>query len=565
MLTRPGELAGPARSPIDIFAFIEGDPDTNLEFKRLGLLPWWSHPDLRLSFFRPLSSLTHWVDYRLWPDSPWLMHAHSVLWLGLAVAAAAFLYRRFQPLPIAGLAALLFAIDDAHAMPAMWLANRNATISVFFGLLALIAHDRWRREGWKAGGFLAPAAFLLSLLGAEAGVSVAAYLIAYVLFVDRTAVVARLKSALPMLLVLGGWLTAYKAMGYGASGSGVYIDPASDTFRYLQAVLTRGPALLWGQFGLPSDLFMFLSQRWHQVLWLLALGLLIALAYFLTRYLRGSRTACFWACGMLLSILPSCSTFASDRLLFFAGIGGMALLAAFLEAVPARSSLTGQAPSVAVRVACGSLIAVHLVLAPIGLLFAPTNMADFQEIFARSASSFPGDSAVAGQRVLVVSTPTAFVSQFAPLMRTVDDGPVPSSSLVLGSSIHEIQVSRSGPQTLVLRPRGGFLLAPGRAPEVAVQMPAFDPRYIYSLFDLLFKDDPRTRPGDRIELDWLSIEILQITEDGRPHEVAFHFDLELENKVFRWIRWEDGIYVPFEPPRAGETITLPAIRLAPAG
>ena len=96
-------------------------------------------------------------------------------------------------------------------------------------------------------------------------------------------------------------------------------------------------------------------------------------------------------------------------------------------------------------------------------------------------------------------------------------------------------------------------------------MPAFDPRYIYSLFDLLFKDDPRTRPGDRIELDWLSIEILQITEDGRPHEVAFHFDLELENKVFRWIRWEDGIYVPFEPPRAGETITLPAIRLAPAG
>ena len=69
----------------------------------------------------------------------------------------------------------------------------------------------------------------------------------------------------------------------------------------------------------------------------------------------------------------------------------------------------------------------------------------------------------------------------------------------------------------------------------------------------------------RIELDSLTIEILEITEDGRPHEVAFHFDRELENEFFRWIRWEDGIYVPFHPPRVGETVTLPAIRLSPSG
>ena len=156
-----------------------------------------------------------------------------------------------------------------------------------------------------------------------------------------------------------------------------------------------------------------------------------------------------------------------------------------------------------VRLACGALIAVHLVLAPIGVLLAPINLADFREIFARSASSFPGDGAVAGQQVLVVSTPTAFVSQFALLMRALDDGSAPSGSLVLGSSIHEIQVSRSGPHTLVLRPRGGFLLPPGRTPEGAEQLPPFDRRYAYSLFDLLFKDDPRTRPGHRIELDSL--------------------------------------------------------------
>ncbi len=67
--------------------------------------------------------MTHWIDYQLWPDSPLLMHAHSLIWLGLAAATAAFLYRRFEPSATAGLAVLLFAIDDAHIMPAMWLAN----------------------------------------------------------------------------------------------------------------------------------------------------------------------------------------------------------------------------------------------------------------------------------------------------------------------------------------------------------------------------------------------------------------------------------------------------------
>ena len=572
VLTRPGELPGLVQSPLDIFAFIAGDPETNLELKRQGLLPWWSSPELRLCFFRPLSSLTHWMDYRLWPDSPWLMHAHSLLWLGLAVAAAAFLFRRFEPLPVAGLAALLFAVDDAHILPAMWLANRNTTISVAFGLLALIAHDRWRREGWKPGGILAPVSFLLSLLGAETGIAVAGYLLAYVLFIDRTNWQTRLKSAMPILLVSAGWWIAYRSMGYGARGSGLYIDPAQDPGRYLEAVLVRGPALLWGQFGLPSDLSLFLSENWSRALWLLTLGLMVALALVLARFLRGSNTACFWATGMLLSVLPSCSTFVSVRLLFFVGLGGMGLIAAFLRGALDRSHSSAGFPSLPVRIACRVLILVHLVLAPLGLLTAPLNLEAFRDVFNGPALTFPADpefpadQEVSSQQVLIVTTPTSFVSLITPLILGLEGKPIPASSVILGSGIHATIVSRPESNTLVLRLRGGFLSPPGRPPsDGRGTVPPFDRRYAYQTFDHLFVADPRTRPGHVIDLGGIRVEIVNVTADGRPLEVAFHFDRELEDSSFRWIRWQDGIYVPFKPPPVGETIILPAIRLAPVG
>jgi len=114
------------------------------------------------------------------------MHLHSLAWLGAVVVVATLFYRRmFAAAWIAGLAALLFAVDDAHGFPAVWLANRNALIGVFFGLLTLIAHDRWRRDGWWMGAVLAPLAFLLGLLSKESAVATGAYLVAYALFLDR--------------------------------------------------------------------------------------------------------------------------------------------------------------------------------------------------------------------------------------------------------------------------------------------------------------------------------------------------------------------------------------------
>src|SRR6185369_5071046 len=104
-------------------------------------LPWWSAPDLKLAFCRPLSALSLWLDYRLFPNSPALMHAESLLWFAALLGVVTFLYRRLlAPAWVAGLAALLYAVDPGHAVPVAWLANRNAVFATLFGVLALLAH-----------------------------------------------------------------------------------------------------------------------------------------------------------------------------------------------------------------------------------------------------------------------------------------------------------------------------------------------------------------------------------------------------------------------------------------
>jgi len=147
--------------PSAMFTFLDGDPDRTRTLIDLGTLPWWTDPEIRASFWRPITVWTHRLDYALWPDFAALQHLHSLLWLVALVWIAARFYRSlFGATWVAGLAALLYALDDAHGFPAGWLANRNALVATTFGLLALWIHDRWRRSGWRPGAWLGPGAFV---------------------------------------------------------------------------------------------------------------------------------------------------------------------------------------------------------------------------------------------------------------------------------------------------------------------------------------------------------------------------------------------------------------------
>jgi hypothetical protein len=551
------------RSPADAFTFINGDEELIRNAIESGRLPWWTHPRLRLAFFRPVTSITHWIDFNIWPDLPWLMHLQSLLWFAGAVVAAALLYRRLLvPAWIAGLAALLFAVDDAHGMPAVWLANRNASIGVLFGLVALIAHDRWRRDGWRPGAYLAPLALLLGLLSGEIALAAGGYLLAYALFLDTDAWRRRLLSLVPGGLVGVAWWVAYRALGYGAAGSGVYIDPGASPVVFAQAVIERLPMLFSGLWALPSGLGLFLSQSAAHTLWLVAVGLMAAITMLLLPLLKREPAARFFALGMVLSLLPACATFPDDRLLFFAGFGGMGLLAQLLAAFWQRVDWV---PSSRIRrlplaTACWAFVFIHFVLSPLALATTTAKVRIFGTIISRAAESLPSDPAVRDQIAIIVNTPSAFFSIYGPLMQALHGRPIPNHTLTLGSGIYPMTISRPAPNCIAIRPDGGYLVPPGSPqPGHKASQTAFHPAYFHQMLDRLYRDATPMKVGERIAYGGATVEVTEVAEDGRPIEVWVHFDVDLENSSFRWLQWKNGVYEPFEPPAVGDTVTLPSV------
>jgi hypothetical protein len=112
-----------------------------------GRLPWWADEDFSFALLRPLSTVSHYLDYVLWPHSPWLMHLHNIALSCLLIAIAAHLYRRLFGSGIAAwIAVAAFAIDDAHAISTAWIASRNTLLTAIAVLLTLTFHWRWTRE-----------------------------------------------------------------------------------------------------------------------------------------------------------------------------------------------------------------------------------------------------------------------------------------------------------------------------------------------------------------------------------------------------------------------------------
>lgn len=529
-------LRGLYPSRLDIFAFVGGNPERTRRMVDLGILPWWTLPGARLAFWRPVSAITHWLDYTAWPSLPVPMHIHSLAWFSGAVTAVAFTYRRLMGATwAAGLAALLYALDHTHSGGAAWLASRNILLGTLFGALTLLLHDRWRRAGWRPGAVAGPVTFLVGLLSTEASVATAGYLVAHAMFLDRDVWRRRLFAILPYGAIALGWQVLYQWLGYGSFGASPgYVNPALEPILFARTVVDHGPILLLAQWlGLSAETYPLLSPELAWVRWLgslLALGLL---GLMLLPLLRRDSVARFWGLGQVLALLPIAAAPPNDRYLFFVGLGAMGLLAQFLCGL-----LDGErwlSPRVAWRVLamlfCYLFIVLHLVVSPIQLFRASTlpEVGDFAE---RSADSIPAGPEITRQTVVIVNVPSAGLVGGALLFKAAQGQLIPSNTRLLAASAAPVRLSRVDARTLIVRTDGAQ--------------------------DYLFR--PRQHPmtlSERVRLTGVTIEVIALTADGRPAEAAFRFDADLDDPALRWLLWgaagHPG-YAAFSPPPVGETV-----------
>src|SRR4051812_992692 len=73
--------AVPSRAAaLGLYDFARADPANIQELVQHGPYPWWTDPELKLRFFRPLSSGLLALDHALFGHAPLGYHVHAVLW-----------------------------------------------------------------------------------------------------------------------------------------------------------------------------------------------------------------------------------------------------------------------------------------------------------------------------------------------------------------------------------------------------------------------------------------------------------------------------------------------------
>lgn len=511
-------------------------PEELTQLKETGFVPWWAADDLKLSNWRPLASLTHWFDYQLFPHSAALMHAHSLLWLSLAVLAVAAFYRRMSgPIWVAGLAGLMYLLDEANSFPTLWIANRNEMIAVAFGATALICHHRARCGGsWKyvIGSVLL---FLCSLLATEAGIATFVYLAAYALCLDRSPWRQRLVSLAPAFAVLVLWRVVYSSLGHGTLGCGAIIDPGRTPLAFIQAALVRAPILLMGQLGLAQpDLFGALSPKWQLMMTLVCAGGLALMILLFLPLWRMNRHVRFYGLGMILAVVPICATMPYSRNLMFVAIGGFGFVAHILSALIDISKV--QFRGYVWKVAVWVLTVVLLVLAiPVtGLSRLPQpGMTRF--ITGQLMPSFPWDEmpdSLSDKQVLIVNAANPFGMLYAPLIRMHEGKPLPQNLRVLSPAWGRLEIERSSDTSLVLRSQGDNLFADGSgAPFHVIHMFRMIDEVFYTHWDHVIVGQSR-RLGN------LEIQVTQTGAYGAPREVVFTLDKPLEDASLVWLEFD---------------------------
>ncbi len=556
--TDAGTLTGAMR---DTFAVTRSREDVS-HLKESGLFPWWVSDDLRISNWRPLTALTHWLDYRLFPDSPALMHAHNLLWFGAVVVVVTALYRRMMgAVPVAALAALLYMIDESNYFPVWWVANRNLLLALFFSVLALLCHDRWRRCGRRGCGALAPLLLLLALLSTEAGIATFAYLFAYALMIDRGTRLRRALSLVPAVVVIAGWRIVYNALGHGASGGGFVIDPGREPLAYALAVLERAPLLLMGQWApLPADTYWMMSER-AMGQYLVPVYAFLALVFVgVLGLLKRDRVSRFWLTGMLLCVLPICATVPMNRNLLFAAIGAFGLLARYVTGMFAGDDWVPERRMyrIPLWMICIALLFIHVPVALGGRLWSRRMFAFSGEVIYSTAEIGEAPSP-SDKTVVLVNAPNPFLFIAMPHLRSYEDKSVPALARVLVPGWRPLEVTRTGERTLVIRSREGNLLS---VDESSKDMrPSF--LYLYRTFNTLFRgDDEPFGVGQRVELPDLAVEVLSVDGAGSPTATQFDFSCSLDSPSLYWLQWHWkpvglGSYSPFAIPAVGETVVIP--------
>ncbi|MCG8671608.1 MAG: hypothetical protein MI867_19540 [Pseudomonadales bacterium] len=521
---------------VGLFTFLDGDPQRTQALIEKGMLPWWTLPELKYAFWRPVAEITHIIDYGLWPNNPVLMHLHSLAYLLLLFIAVYRLFGRWLSGPALVWAFWIFALSYTHGFASGWLANRNAVLATLFVALTMLFHDRWRQSGKLSQHLLALMFFSLGLLSGEIGVSAGLFLLAFALCMEPSTnkasgiigFIQRMLTIAPYGIVGILWLFARAILGYGAEGSGHYVDP-TNVAAFLEIAGWRYFLLLTGLiWSLPPEFASLFGETLVIVVGVLGGGLLL---WVLMPLFRVSGLARFFLLSCLLLLLPVCATNPHSRLLISAGIPMAALIGMYFGA--RRTAELSFSP--VAKVLSLVLIVSLFVLAPLFTVVESVAMKLAMDgSLNHGAKNLQIEASEQPKTHIVLNPPLSSVAGYIQGVRAYHGLPTVDSVLPLASSSTDLSMERTDASAIRLHAPNGLYQA---AQE-----------------NLLRAQSLALKPGDKVQLSSLRAEVVAVNAEGVPETVDFFLTKPLESYVFHL--WHKGKTAICELPPIGSRLTL---------
>jgi len=244
-----------------------------------------------------------------------------------------------------------------------------------------------------------------------------------------------------------------------------------------------------------------------------------------------------------------------NRNLLFVAIGAFGLTAQFIGGLFLRENWTSRSDywRVPAWILCIVLIFTHVGVAGVARIRAPKTMSF---VFDTFYSTIEVGQAVdlTDKTVVVVNAPYPFLFLGMPVLRAYWNQPIPERIRLLAPGFAPLEIARTGEKTLRVKAQTGNLLSPDTSrrdfkPNIA---------YFYYEFNSLFR--PHDLPfevGERIELNDMSVEVIELDNDGQPTEILIDFAVPLDDPSLLWLQWNwkgpgFGEYSTFQVPAIGE-------------
>jgi len=542
VLRLEGAIDTGTKGPFSLYTFATGDAAQHQLLVEKGAFPWWTHPELKLVFFRPLSSALFALDHAIAGRRAWPYHVQSIAWYVAAVVAASILARRLLPERVAAAATLLFAIAPAHWMAACWPSARHVAIAGAFGFAAVAMHVRARERG--ATPWAAIAAAAVALLASESALGAIAYVGAYELFGRDEPLAKRARALAPWAALAIAYFALYELGGYGVRGAGGYTDPLGEPAAFLAALPVRlGVLACSAMLGAPAEVSLLAPRAAPKMAAAGAIALVV-FALLVRRALRrmdaaDARTTRWLLAGAALAAVPGAAGLAGDRVLFLPSIG----TACALAIVMLHAGRANGERAILPRALRAPFALVHVVLAAPVFVFGAVTLLTSSHAALRLVRAAEVPSRPTTRIVAIGLSDPLIGMYFAPAYLLTHDT-VPASLDHLSLAPHDHRVHRTDARTIEITTLGGaFLENPF---EYVVRAPRF-----------------RIRAGDTFRIASGSVRVL--ADDGeRPTSIAVTFDRDLPDADLAFVVWRDGALRAFAVPDVGDE-TIVKHQVGPMG